>query len=148
MSLTKAARYGLYAVVLMARSADGRITAGDVAAELGISEHHVSKVLQQLARAGLIAGARGAGGGYELARSPAELTMLEIVETLQGAQLVSKCASCELVGTDACRERSIACSVHGVLHELSSQAYYTLKSVTIATLARDTGGLRVAALRH
>ena len=66
MFLTKASRYGLYALVQMARAPGSRVKVGDVAASFEISENHVAKVLQQLARAGLVTSARGASGGYEL----------------------------------------------------------------------------------
>lgn len=144
MQLTKASRYGLYALVMMARAPEGRVTASDVAAQLAISEHHVSKVLQQLARAGIVAGARGAGGGYGLARAPDDVTMLEIVQCLEGARPPPACVGCELAGTDRCSAGGVACAVHGVLDELATDAYYTLESITIATLARDASGARIA----
>jgi len=143
-SLSKAARFGLYCVVMMATE-PGRVTAARIARDLDISENHVAKVLQQLARARLARSTRGANGGYELARPSAELTMLEVVEAIDGPWR-SPCATCDLDegGGAPCSPHFAACGVHDVLAELDHQAFFTLKSVTVATLARR--GKRVVRL--
>ena len=133
--LGKASRYGLYALVRMARSPTARVTAKDVAAEAEVSEHHVAKVLRALRRAGLVEGARGAGGGYQLAREPAAITMLEVVECIEGRPDAPHAARSEH-GEDAVDGAGPeASAVQAVLREITTNAYYTLKSVTVATLA-------------
>ena len=116
---------------------DERVTAAHVARSFDISENHVAKVLQQLARAHIIRSVRGAGGGYVLARDPGALTMLEIVECLDGA-FFDPCAGCALRHDEGdCAPHAAACAIQQVLHELNEQVYYTMKSVTIRTLARQ-----------
>lgn len=145
--LGKAARYGLYALVRMAQRPGERVTARDVSTEHHLSEHHVAKVLSTLREAGLIDGARGAGGGYQLARGPGEITMLEVVESLEGPQAATPCAGCEHRAHGDCARSTDACVVHAVLHEIGANAYYTLKSVTIATLVTQALGAEPLALR-
>jgi Rrf2 family nitric oxide-sensitive transcriptional repressor len=137
--LNKASQYGLYALVSMARDRETWVTAGGVAKDFAISQNHVAKILQQLARAGLIHSVRGLGGGYQLAREPAVITMLEVVECLDGP-LNHPCSACTLRGTARCGEVNVACAVHNVLAELDEMAYFTLKSITLATLARSLAG--------
>ena len=137
--LGKAARFALYAVVTMARHPDRRVTARSVADRFGISENHVAKVLGQLARGGLIEGSRGVGGGYRLARPATRISMLDVVECVQGPLRPGACEDCPFRGEDVCPEAAEACRIHRVLAELSTQAYFTLKSVTIATLAGEPG---------
>ena len=137
MNLNKASRYGLSAVVMMAQRQDELITAARVAETNLVSENHVAKVLQQLARAGIVRSVRGASGGYQLAKNPRELTMLEVVEALEGP-VRSKCGGCEMVEGPADTEcvHYHRCSIRAVMEEMAEQAYYTMKSVTVATLAK------------
>ena len=134
MTLTKGARFGLYAVVTMARHPGERVSAGEVARRFGISENHVAKILQQLARGRIIRSIRGVGGGYELSRDARRLTMLEVVECVAGPQRIQSCGECPLRDQE-CPADPAACNVHHVLAELASNAYYTMKSVTVATLS-------------
>jgi Rrf2 family protein len=136
--LNKASRYGLYALVSMARAPDERLTASAIAQTFDISENHVAKVLQQLARVGLVQSTRGVGGGYQLAEDASSITMLDVVECLDGP-FTDSCATCSLRDTERCAEEEATCAVHNVLAELNQTAYYTLKSVTVQTLARDAG---------
>ena len=64
MRLQKATRYGLYAVLELAREPDRQLSASDIADRYGISINHLAKVMRDLGRAGLVEAARGAGGGY------------------------------------------------------------------------------------
>ena len=143
--LSKASRYALYAVVMMAAEPNERVSASRLARELDISENHVAKVLQQLGRARIVSSTRGAGGGHRLTRSPDSLTMLDVVEAIQGPW-TSPCATCDLQGRagESCQQHYAACGVHDVLAELDAQAFFTLKSVTISTLTRR--GQRVVRL--
>lgn len=135
--LNKASRYGLYAVVSMARDPEALITAATIAQEFDISQNHVAKVLQQLSRAGLVQSVRGLRGGYQLARAPSAITMLDVVECLDGP-MQGACSACTLLGTARCGERNAACAVHDVLSELNRTAFFTLKSITLATLAKSS----------
>jgi Rrf2 family protein len=148
--LNKASRFGLYALVSMARDPGALVTAASVAEDFGISQNHVAKLLQQLVRAGLVQSVRGAGGGYQLVREASTITMLDVVECLDGP-LTDACTACSLRHSPRCGEVNVACAVHRVLAELNQTAYFTLKSITLATLARSaardpgTPGLRFGA---
>lgn len=137
MSVSKAAQYGLYAVTLMARGDGGPVSAATVAQTFRVSEAHVAKVLQQLVRGRLVRGLRGAGGGYRLVPDPSQVSMLDVVECIDGAR-GEKCAECDLRSHDGlCSPHPAACAIQRVFSEIDDNAYYTLKSVTIATLARS-----------
>ena len=137
MTLNKSSRYGLFAVVMMAENPEARISAAQVARTYGVSEDHVAKVLQQLVRARIVTGIRGVGGGYRLAVAPNQLTMLDVVEALEGPMRPA-CFGCDMAagGEDSpvCRQPG-ACAIRGVLEEIGQHAWATLHSVTIATLA-------------
>lgn len=140
MILSKASRLALYALTEMALHPDSLVSAAMVAARFDLSENHIAKVLQQLTRAGYVESVRGAGGGYRLARQARDITMAEVVATLEGPASVDPCADCPMHAKNAgCSERA-TCSVHGLLSELGSHVQARLESVTIATLARSTAG--------
>ncbi len=138
MFVNKAARYGLYAMVLSAREPHRPVTAGEVAKTFRVSENHVAKVLQQLVRGRLVSSVRGVGGGYRLSRPASEITMLDVIECVEGP-LTESCKDCELRhgGGETCSPHPAACAIHRVFAELNETAYYTLRSITVATLARS-----------
>ena len=71
---------------------------------MGVSEAHLSKVLQQLARFKMVKSSRGSKGGFSLARDPDDVTLLEIVEILDGPISMDQC----LLGTQLCQGGSCA----------------------------------------
>jgi Rrf2 family protein len=81
MNLTKSARYGILAAVEMARSPhDEPVTVAVVAGRYGIPEAALAKAFQRLVHFGLAVGTRGVHGGYRLARRPAEITVLDVLD--------------------------------------------------------------------
>lgn len=79
----KVAQAALCATSLLAEHFDAkspkRFSSGEIAKERKLSQALVAKVLTVLSQAGLVTGAPGPGGGYSLARPPAEITLLEVV---------------------------------------------------------------------
>lgn len=137
MLLTKASKLGLYALTEMAHQPGAVVSAATIAEKFVVSENHIAKVLQQLARAELVTSVRGVGGGYRLARAAAEITMADVVRSIEGPLRPDHCGDCPFRRADApCAAETSTCSVHGLLSELESHVYYTLESVTLATLAR------------
>ncbi|MBX3415134.1 MAG: Rrf2 family transcriptional regulator [Pirellulales bacterium] len=94
MRLTTQTDYSLRTLMyLTARSR--RATIAEVAELFGISTHHVAKVANVLARLGYIRSMRGIGGGIELARSPEEIRIGEVIQAIEGNTHLLEC-----VGTD------------------------------------------------
>jgi Rrf2 family protein len=85
-------RYGLrFLIDLAQRGAEGPIDLGSIAARQGIPETYLAKLVVPLRNAGVIRSARGAKGGYELARSPDEIAVMEVVEVLEGRSSLLEC---------------------------------------------------------
>jgi Rrf2 family protein len=131
IKLNKSTRFALYALVELSHDAEAILSAKQIAEKYKISEHHVVKVLQQLAREGLTRSVRGLKGGFQIAKNPKEITMLQVVEIFEPPTPPHSCAL--LDAADACEIKGV-CRIGNVLEEIQQQAYYTLKSVTIATL--------------
>jgi Rrf2 family protein len=83
---------GMHAMAFIASaSRGGPVSVSTVARELGVSEAHLGKVLQRLARHGFLSSRRGPRGGYGLGRDPEEITLLEIYEAVDGPLVESTC---------------------------------------------------------
>ena len=85
-----------YAVVLMTaaarRDAGARLSATELAADTGVPLPTAQKLMGQLASAGLLTSARGAGGGFALARPIGEISLAEIVEAVEGPIAMTICS--------------------------------------------------------
>jgi Rrf2 family protein len=99
----------------------------------------LGKVLQTLARAGLLLSRRGAEGGFELARAASRITMLDVVEALEGTLHLNEC----LTGENQCG-RAWWCSAHDVWRDAQAAVRRVLAGVTIEQLAREASVRRRA----
>jgi FeS assembly SUF system regulator len=85
-----------YAVVIMTAAArrgdDARLTATELSDETGVPLPTAQKLMQQLARHGLLIGQRGAGGGYQLSRAVEAISLADIVEAVEGPIAMTQCA--------------------------------------------------------
>lgn len=92
MKLSTKGKYGVRAVFEIARnSGRGPITIKTIAERQGISVSYLEQILNKLGRAGVIESVRGPGGGYLLGRTPAEVTIGDVVRALEGPIALSHC---------------------------------------------------------
>jgi Rrf2 family iron-sulfur cluster assembly transcriptional regulator len=85
MKLSHAASYALHALAHLARQPPGRlVTSRAIAAADGVSEALLRQAIVRLAEAGVLISIRGNGGGYRLARPAPDITLLEVVEAVDG----------------------------------------------------------------
>jgi Rrf2 family protein len=85
MKLTRASNYALHAVAYMAQQKEDKPVASHlIAQKRGIPERFLLKVLKPLVSARVLMSIKGPNGGYRLAKAPAEISMLEIVEAVDG----------------------------------------------------------------
>jgi Rrf2 family protein len=85
MQLAKASAYGVYATLYVARHEQkGLIQGKDIAKDSGIPAQYLLKILQQLSRSRILYSERGRGGGFALAKPAGQITLLEIIEAIEG----------------------------------------------------------------
>ena len=130
--LTKRADYAIRAVVALAAAAPAeRLSVRRIAADQGIPVRFLPQVMADLVRARLVEGMPGRTGGYRLARPAAALTVLEVIEAIEGDSRRQTCVlrggPCQLDGT---------CAIHGVF------------AATQAGILRQLGGATIASLRR
>lgn len=89
--LSHTAEYALRAVVCLAGHRDGPLTSSEVAESTGVPASYLAKVLKMLARAGVVDSRRGRRGGFSLASSPEEVTVLEVINAVDPLQRIDRC---------------------------------------------------------
>lgn len=98
LRISDAATLALHTMAVLASVKTGRLSARQIADRLAASRAHLSKVLQRLAKAGLVTSVRGPRGGFSLARPAEEMTLLEVYEAIDGTLEDSTC----LLGAPVC----------------------------------------------
>jgi Rrf2 family protein len=92
MQITRAGEYGVLGLMNLARRSPGQVAMID---ELSKSEKipksFLAKIFQDLAKAGLVKSVRGAHGGFSLAKAPAEISVLQIIEAIEGKIMFQRC---------------------------------------------------------
>lgn len=108
----------------------------------GVSKEYLSKALQALAQAGLIEGTLGPTGGYRLARSPKEITFLDITEAVEGKRQTFQCT--EIRANNPCLKKTEkrfdkVCGVARVMYRADEAWRKELRSVTLEDLSKAVG---------
>lgn len=84
LKISEAVSLGIHACVIIAGRSK-RISRGEIADQIGASEHHLAKVLRQLVKRGIIKSSPGPGGGFTLGEAAEEITLLQIYEGIEGS---------------------------------------------------------------
>lgn len=138
MQITRGTDYAVRVLVHLVTLPKGtRVPASELARSGGAPTSFISKVLQQLVRAGMLTSSRGMGGGFALGVDPAKVTLLDVVEKMEGPLQMNLC----LPGDDTC-DRKSWCGVHPVWQEAQAAVKLILKSASIERLAKDTASNR------
>ncbi len=101
MRLSNLADYAVVTMSAAARHCGGRrVSSAELAAETGLPVPTVQKIVSKLAAAGLLRSVRGAGGGLQLARPAAAITLADIVEAMEGPIALAQCVDSERCDLD------------------------------------------------
>ncbi len=138
MIYSRSAEYAVRAFVHMAALApDEYLMVKRIAAETGIPSHFLAKILQDLARDGLLRSSKGPRGGFRLSQAPEEVSMLKIVEAVDGSGRLDRCIG----GSPECNDHA-ACGMHDSWKALRSRIIGYLEGTSIADLANALGEKR------
>jgi len=130
MKLSTRGRYAVMAMADLARHADhGRpVPLADISLRQGISLSYLEQLFAKLRRGGLLASARGPGGGYRLARTAAETRIADIILAVDEPIKATRCET----GSVGCLGKNGRCLTHDLWEELGRQIEVFLESVTLA----------------
>ncbi len=122
---SEAATLALHAAGILAAH-EGMVSTHAMAEALGASEATLSKVMQRLVKAGLVTSKRGPHGGFELARTPEGITLLDVYESVEGPIEVTHC----LLGAPVCGKKH--CPLGRLFERASQEVAAELSNTTLA----------------
>lgn len=137
MIITRATEYAIRAILHMSRQPVGEIIyKKDICKAQDITPAFLTKILQPLIKDGIVGSQRGVGGGFYLAKDPAEITLLDIVKSQEGPVYLNQC----LIEDDPC-ERQFFCPIHGAWAKIREEFMATLSRYDFASLASEQNDL-------
>ena len=138
MIYSRSAEYAIRAVVYMAALPPGEFAmVKHIAAEGAIPSHFLAKILQELARDGFLYSNKGPRGGFRLRLPAEEISMLKIIDAVDGAGRYDRCIG----GSPECNDRA-PCGMHDSWKALRSRIIEYLEGTTVADLAKSLGEKR------
>jgi len=131
MQLAQTVEYALRAVVWLAQHRDTPQTTSQIAEATKMPASYLSKVLQALGRAELVASQRGLHGGFHLLVDPDELTLLQVVNAVEPVQRIRNCP----LGIES--HGSSLCALHQTLDDAMAEVERSFAGRTIGQLVSE-----------
>lgn len=129
LRVTKLTDYATVVLTALAARPDAVLSAAELAERAGLEMPTVAKLLKPLAQAGLVEGFRGTNGGYRLARAASQISLVEIVEAMEGPLGMTECS----VHAGACGIEH-SCGVRANWRRINDVVADALRSVTLAQM--------------
>src|ERR1700716_2951055 len=134
LKLTKKADYGLMAMKHLAEHVDqGACSAKDVPEAYGIPQEALAKILQRLAKVGLVRSEDGTHGGYTLTRDPKMISAFEVIRAIDGPLFITSCVTVR----GEC-DQSDRCNIREPLRRVSHGIEELLRGITILEMKEET----------
>ena len=131
MQFTKAEEYGLFGALHLAETEEGRVVAlSEISETQDVPEKFLAKIFQSLSKGGIIRSHRGVRGGFSLARSAKDITIREVLETIQGPYHLMRCTE----DMALCRKGCEFCSVREVVLMAENRLTEVFGAFTLADL--------------
>ena len=108
-------------------------SAREIARTYGMPTELVAKILQRLAKIGLLASQHGTNGGYALAKRPSEINAFEVIRALEGPLFITSC----ITGRSQCQQMT-RCTVREPLRKVNDAIAKALSEVTVSNLIVET----------
>jgi Rrf2 family transcriptional regulator, iron-sulfur cluster assembly transcription factor len=132
MIYSRSTEYAIRAFVNLAQVPEGKYAmVKNIAREEGIPAHFLAKILQQLARKGLLRSSKGPTGGFLLRQKPEEITLMHLVDALDGMSNYEKCAC----GLSECNDQ-MPCGMHDSWSALRTRIVEYLSKTSIADVCQ------------
>jgi Rrf2 family protein len=122
------------AILYLTASPQGKIQ--EIARAQYVPREYLAKIIQKLAQAGIVTTHRGVGGGITLARPPEEITLLDIVEAIEGPVALNSC----FIRPGECPRESY-CAIHDELAHIGTTLASMFADVNFADLAKKEAAL-------
>jgi Rrf2 family protein len=137
MRMSEGIEWGLHCATVLAALPPGATLPGKALAEFhGVSESYLLKHLQALTGAGLLESVPGPKGGYRLARPPEQITLLDVVEAIEGREPAFRCTEIRQRGPAALDTGAyrLPCGIHAAMLRAEAAWRQSLRAQTVADL--------------
>ena len=141
LRISRLTDYGTVVLAHLAGEPEAVCSAADVSTATGIAPPTVSKLLKSLARAGLVSSTRGANGGYQLARSSADIMVADVMAAVDERTRMTRCSVGSSIGCVG-EER---CLTHGLWAALGRHIEMFLADVSLKDVVENGPALQMAA---
>lgn len=129
--LTQTSEYALRAMVYMARKHEaGYAGVKDIAEATGVPSNYLAKILQQLAKGGILESQKGFGGGFRIAQQLDKIKLLAIVDPLENISKFHRC----VLGQRECNDE-VACPLHDAWKRICNEYLGALENTTLQDVA-------------
>jgi len=134
--LSDASEYALRAIVWLGQEPGRSWRVREIAEHTHAAPGYLVKVLQQLARAGLLSAQRGSNGGYTMTRPPGEVTIADVLNAVDPIERIETCP----LGLEAHGKQ--LCPLHRRIDDAMALIERTFASITVADLIREASQAR------
>ncbi len=131
LRLSKLTDYGIMIMSHMAQGGGSAQTAAEIATQVDVAQPTVRKILKVLARNGYLSSQRGAKGGYYLAMPAHEISLTDLIETLEGPLALTECGS----RPGLCQQEH-SCSIRDSWLQINQAIRHTLAGVSLEQMNR------------
>ncbi|MEG1427616.1 MAG: Rrf2 family transcriptional regulator [Oscillospiraceae bacterium] len=131
MHMTLEANYAVRIVELLSQH-EGRIDAKSIAEQSQVPVRFALKILRKLVSDEIVCSFKGAKGGYQLGKSAAEITLREVIESVEGPFMISRCQGEEY----PCKKTD--CKLHNIYSEISTYVRDKLDSYTFESICDES----------
>jgi Rrf2 family iron-sulfur cluster assembly transcriptional regulator len=141
--LSNSCRYGIRALVYIASQPKDKGKTGikQISRDLGLPTPFLAKILQQLAKQKILKSLKGPHGGFSLLKDPGEISLFDIVKTIDGDGLFTDC----IIHNSTCRcvdREKDPCPVHDDYAKLREELIKLFSSTTVIDLVKKAGGAK------
>jgi len=129
--LSQTCKYAIRAIIYIAKnSKDAKVGIKKISEELNIPAPFLGKILQTLTKRKILSSTKGPNGGFFLNKEAKEISILDIMEVIDGLDYFNTC----LIGLKSCSDGKAFCPTHSKYHPIRQQIYKLFKTETIQNL--------------
>lgn len=145
MKMSTKGRYAVMAMIDIGQHSHGApISLNEISERQDISQEYLEQLFGKLRRAGLVASTRGPGGGYTLAKTPAEIALSDVILAVDEPLRVTRCSG---DAVDGC-VKGQKCCAHDLWSSLGRQMMYFLESVTLEDVVENRNLALAASIKQ
>lgn len=130
---SKGCEYALRGLMYFPTEPDIFVRVEQISKEAHIPEHFTRKMFQMLVQKEILIAVPGPNGGYKLARSPEKISLLEIIDIIDGVEAMNEC----VLGLSICDDQS-PCAVHGIWSEAKKNLIPKFREESVADLLKSS----------